>query len=264
MAVHKRSDAAAATAVISKTFAKVSKPKTRAPKVSLEIGQHSLHPQRNSSSPMENDTNSHIARINLNRDRFTNVLTTLGGMSPRKNTTPPKSPTDPLDKPEDLPLPPRLDYEEPDSNDPHECSPSMVRINKTPTSVATIGSPQAEPQKGEEEHAGASRRPILRRNNALQLQQQEKRQPRAATIEQGDGVIHNRANKLLREVKSGHEAYSFHIEDFTGLFPVWPILELAMLPTGQTKDEKMNKFVKCVTSLFGEILIVDEKAAIEK
>jgi hypothetical protein len=213
---------------------------------------------------MENDTNSHIATINLNRDRFTNVLTTLGGTSPSKNITPPESPTDPLDEPEDLPLPPTLDYEEPDGDDPHERGPSTVRINETPTSMATIGSPQAEPQTGEEEYVGASQRPILRRNNALQLQQQEKRQPRAATIEQGDGVIHNRANKLLREVKSGHEAYSFHIEDFTGLFPVWPIIELAMLPTGQTKDEKMNKFVKCVTSLFGEILIVDEKAAIEK
>ncbi len=35
-----------------------------------------------------------------------------------------------------------------------------------------------------------------------------------------------------------------------------------MSPTGQTKDERMTQFVKCVTSLFGEILIVDEKAAI--
>ncbi len=37
---------------------------------------------------------------------------------------------------------------------------------------------------------------------------------------------------------------------------------LAMAPKGQTKDEGMTQFVKCVTSLFGEILIVDERAAI--
>ncbi len=35
-----------------------------------------------------------------------------------------------------------------------------------------------------------------------------------------------------------------------------------MSPTGQTKDKGMTQFVKCVTSLFGKILIVDEKAAI--
>jgi hypothetical protein len=69
-------------------------------------------------------------------------------------------------------------------------------------------------------------------------------------------------NKLLKEVKSGHEAYSYHVEDFAGLFPVWPIIDLAMSPTGKTKDEWMTQFVRCVTSLFGEILIVDEKAAI--
>jgi hypothetical protein len=34
-----------------------------------------------------------------------------------------------------------------------------------------------------------------------------------------------------------------------------------MAPTGQTKDERMTQFVKCVTSLFGEILIVDKRAA---
>jgi hypothetical protein len=63
-------------------------------------------------------------------------------------------------------------------------------------------------------------------------------------------------------VRSGNEAYSFYVEDFAGLFPVWPIIELAMSPTGQTKDERMTHFVKCITSLFGEILIIDEQAAI--
>jgi hypothetical protein len=35
-----------------------------------------------------------------------------------------------------------------------------------------------------------------------------------------------------------------------------------MSPTGQTKDERMTQFVKCITNLFGDILIVDERAAI--
>jgi hypothetical protein len=63
-------------------------------------------------------------------------------------------------------------------------------------------------------------------------------------------------------VRSGNEVYSFYVEDFAGLFPVWPIIELAMSLTGQTKDERMTQFVKCITSLFGEILIVDEQATI--
>jgi hypothetical protein len=87
-------------------------------------------------------------------------------------------------------------------------------------------------------------------------------QPHEDTNNKDDGVILDRANKLLREMKSGQKVYSYHVEDFTGLFLVWPIVELAMSPTGQTKDERMTQFVKCVTSLFGEILIVDEKAAI--
>jgi hypothetical protein len=82
-----------------------------------------------------------------------------------------------------------------------------------------------------------------------------------ATNKQEDSVIHNKVNKLLKEVKNRHEVHSFYVEDFAELFPVWPITELAMSPTGQTKDERMTQFVKCVSSLFGEILIVDKNAA---
>ncbi len=55
---------------------------------------------------------------------------------------------------------------------------------------------------------------------------------------------------------------AFMSKTFAGLFPVWPIIELAMSPTGQTKDERMTQFGKCITSLFGEILIRDKQAAI--
>ncbi len=51
--------------------------------------------------------------------------------------------------------------------------------------------------------------------------------------------------------------HSFYVEDFAELFLVWPIVELAMSPTGQTKDKRMTQFVRCIASLFGEILIVD-------
>ncbi len=55
---------------------------------------------------------------------------------------------------------------------------------------------------------------------------------------------------------------SFHVEDFAGLYPVWPIVEVAILSTGNAKEERMNMFVKCITLLFDEILYVDDTAGI--
>jgi hypothetical protein len=139
MAFYKRSDTAAA----AKTSAKTSTLKPRTLTSAEHLGQHSLRPRRSSGSPKENNTNSHIATINLNRDRFDNVLTTLGGASPGKNITPSESPTGPLDEPQDLLLQPTLDFDKPSTETPHERSGSMVRIDETLTSVAPAISPQA-------------------------------------------------------------------------------------------------------------------------
>ncbi len=61
---------------------------------------------------------------------------------------------------------------------------------------------------------------------------------------------------------SGSHLTKFHVKDFAGLFPVWPIVEFALAPSGTSKDERMTQCVQCVLALFGEILLVDEKAAI--
>ncbi len=112
--------------------------------MSLErLVQRPLCPQRSSGSPKENDTNLHIATINLNRDRFNNALTTLGGASPSKNVTPPESPTDPQDEQQGLLFQPALDFEEPAKETPQECIGSLVRIDETPMSKAPALSPQA-------------------------------------------------------------------------------------------------------------------------
>jgi hypothetical protein len=50
--------------------------------------------------------------------------------------------------------------------------------------------------------------------------------------------------------------------DFVGLYPAWPIVEVAISPTGNKKEERINMSVKCITLLFGEILYVDDTAAI--
>ncbi len=52
------------------------------------------------------------------------------------------------------------------------------------------------------------------------------------------------------------------MEDVVGQYPAWPIIEVAILPTGNAKEERMNMFVKCITALFGEILYVDDTACI--
>ncbi len=62
--------------------------------------------------------------------------------------------------------------------------------------------------------------------------------------------------------KDGMEETSYHVINFVGLYPVWPIVEFSMSPTGNTKDESMSLLTKCVTALPGEILYVDNKAMI--
>ncbi len=76
-----------------------------------------------------------------------------------------------------------------------------------------------------------------------------------------DKVIHEKSHKVLKEMSGGHLT-KLHIEDFAGLFPVWPIVEFALAPSGASKDERMTQYVQCVLALFGETLLVDEKAVI--
>ncbi len=55
---------------------------------------------------------------------------------------------------------------------------------------------------------------------------------------------------------------AYPVTDFTGFYPVWPIVEFSMAPTGATKDKQMMSFIKCVTALLGKMLYVDETAMI--
>ncbi len=43
-------------------------------------------------------------------------------------------------------------------------------------------------------------------------------------MNEGKGkVIHDKTNKVLKDIE-------FHVKDFAGLFPFWPIVELAFAP----------------------------------
>jgi hypothetical protein len=60
----------------------------------------------------------------------------------------------------------------------------------------------------------------------------------------------------------GMKEMSYHVSDFAGLYPVWPIIKFSMTPTGMGNDKRMNLFTKCVTALLRDILHVDDMAKI--
>jgi hypothetical protein len=72
---------------------------------------------------------------------------------------------------------------------------------------------------------------------------------------------HNRANKLFREYSNdGHKKTSFHVANFAGLTPIWPIIKFSVAPLGATKDKRIYLFVRCIMALLGEFLCVDDTA----
>jgi hypothetical protein len=62
--------------------------------------------------------------------------------------------------------------------------------------------------------------------------------------------------------EDGTKKKCYHVEDFAGLYPVWPIIEFSMAPSGASKDKRMNYFSNCIVVLFEEILHVDDTAMI--
>jgi hypothetical protein len=75
--------------------------------------------------------------------------------------------------------------------------------------------------------------------------------------------MHNRDRKLYRVFsEDGMKETPYHVMDFGGFYPVWPIVKFSMAPTGTSKDKRMTLFIKCVTALLGEMLYVDEMAMI--
>jgi hypothetical protein len=83
------------------------------------------------------------------------------------------------------------------------------------------------------------------------------------TNENQSKEIRDRSQKLLCAFsEDGTKETSYHVTNFAGLYPVWPIIEFYMSPTGNTKDERMSSFTKCVTALLEKMLYVDNTAMI--
>jgi hypothetical protein len=75
--------------------------------------------------------------------------------------------------------------------------------------------------------------------------------------------VHDQSNMLFKEYSDdGMKETSYHVTDFAGLYPVWPIIEFLMVPTGEAKDDRMKSFTKCVVALLGKISFVNDTAKI--
>jgi hypothetical protein len=75
--------------------------------------------------------------------------------------------------------------------------------------------------------------------------------------------IHDCSQKLFHVFSvDGMEETSYHVINFKGLYPVWSIVKFSMSPMGNTKDERMSLFTKCITALLGKMLYIDNKARI--
>jgi hypothetical protein len=97
----------------------------------------------------------------------------------------------------------------------------------------------------------------LQLNNSVSEETLSKDTPKDSNYKE----IHDKIRLVLKET-SGDHVTEYIVEDFVGLFPIWQIVGFTLSPSGASKDKLMTQYVCCVLALFGEILLVDEKAAI--
>jgi hypothetical protein len=123
-----------------------------------------------------------------------------------------------------------------------------MRINKTATLVVNMTN-----LSGGEAQGRQSILLLLTNNNhsttepeAGEVSPRSKRRP--SEIHDHDQILYHVFSK------DGMKEAAYHVTNFAGFHPVWPIVEFSMAPNGATKDERMTSFIKCVTALLGEML----------
>jgi hypothetical protein len=229
-----------------------------------------------SKSPRSADINSLLAEINLPTSWFENFLKALcplmGSDSQKEDLVNPCNLTPPSEKNNQITphaSPMSIDHHSflvngaaknpttDGSPQDHATPPTRgVRISKTATTVDADATPAV---------SSTSRKLILQL--AVRRTTQEFYR---APADDDDGQskshlkkIHDRTNKLFRVFSgNGMKEKSYHVTDFAGLYPVWPIIEFSMSPTRTVKDKKMTLFTKCVTALLGEVWYVNNTAMI--
>jgi hypothetical protein len=238
-------------------------------------------------SPKTSNVNNHLAEINRPITHLNNVLEAL---QPSRNSTP-NDPNNNLDAPCDLTLqtdksgrmttlnsPTGVDVQDralqaPANNvspqasnvtDTRSTPPSRsVRINMT---AITASSPEGISQGMANSPKGVSRgrQLILMSSSTSVLATNEPEKYDASLPTKGHtSKIYDQDQKLYRVFsEDGMKKTAYHVTDFAGFYPIWPIVEFSMAPTGAMKDKQMTLFIKCVTALLGEMLYVDKTAMI--
>jgi hypothetical protein len=59
-------------------------------------------------------------------------------------------------------------------------------------------------------------------------------------------TIIDRQRKLIISLNEDRHEKMSQVEKFVGLYPSWPITEVAVTPTGTAKDNRIHQFVKCI------------------
>jgi len=241
---------------------RTSSVKAQAAKADVPAAIHKTRRKTRSSSqsPTGKSVTAHLAALNLPGLRFDGALTILGQDDGRKDQddgrdlevptiytpddpTPPDSPVGvedgisatPIDKPAQQVV--RI----------ADDSPPLPAVESPSTSIdgvargSALKNPSPTPQAVDEP---PTTRKLLRGQ------------------EQGSNYVIDRPHKLYIVYDETGQESRFHVEDFVGLFPSWPIIELSIIPTGNTKDERMTNFVRCFAALLAEIKHVDASAAI--
>jgi hypothetical protein len=132
-----------------------------------------------------------------------------------KGTFPPEQQAQPVVRINDNPIPSSLRE-----------SPATLDDNTAPSSV--LKNPSPAPAKGDE--SPTTQAPS---SGSLTLN----------GLEQGSNYVIDRQNKMYIVYNENKQESRFHVEEFVGLFPSWPIIEMLIAPTGSTKDERMTNFV---------------------
>jgi hypothetical protein len=211
-----------------------------------------------SKSPRSVDVNTILANINLPKTRFETVSTVLGHAVERNgkmedNPAPPED-NNPVDKEADKANPPSNQVYPPTSPNLDPTDDATMSISKTPDSDPPMSNPSTTttPQS------------ILPSATLAEMTNQtttEATEFQPINNPSRKKILDRHCKLLINLGEDGHNK-TFRVEDFVGLYPAWPIMEVAILPTGNAKDEKINMFMKCITSLFGKILDVNDAAAI--
>jgi hypothetical protein len=212
---------------------------------------------RNYKSPRSDNVNSLLAEINLPASRFDNALEALrpstirgsNNNNPLNNPRNLLSPTDKNNHITDISSPTVVDTLQAGILSPtntanpfgnkQQQTPSNkgVCINKTAVHVELTMTPAGStPRRCES---------ILHSSNNTRPPDHEDEDEGLTTTTTQPKEIQDRSMKLFRVFSNdGMEETSYHVIDFAGLYPIWPIVEFSMSPTGNTKDKRMSSFTK--------------------